>query len=40
VGEVVNAIGADLLAVVPTDKVLDDLTVDDTVLEHVPLAYL
>jgi folate-binding protein YgfZ len=40
VGEVVNAIGADLLAVVPTDKILDDLTVDDTVLEHVPLAYL
>jgi folate-binding protein YgfZ len=40
IGEVVNAIGNDLLAVVPTDKVLDELTVNTTVLKHVPLIYL
>jgi folate-binding protein YgfZ len=40
VGEVVNAIGDDLLAVVPTGKVLDDLTVNDAELQHMPLAYL
>jgi folate-binding protein YgfZ len=40
IGEVVNAIGNDLLAVVPTDKVLDELTVNTAALEHIPLLYL
>lgn len=40
VGEVVNAIGNDLLAVVPTDKANEELTVNGIALEHVPLPYL
>ena len=40
IGEVVNAIDNDLLAVVPIDKVLDTLTVNGDALEYVPLPYL
>ena len=40
IGEVVNAAGNDLLAVVPIDKVSDTLTVNGAALEHVPLPYL
>ncbi len=40
VGEVLNAIGADILAVVPTDKAEAGLTVNGVALEHVPLPYL
>jgi hypothetical protein len=40
IGEVVNAEGHDLLAVVPIDKVLDELTVNGTALKYVPLPYL
>ena len=40
VGEVVNAVGNDLLAVVPTDKVLAPLNINGTPLEYVPLPYL
>ncbi len=40
VGEVVNAIGNDLLAVVPVDKAEEALTVGPVALTHVPLDYL
>jgi folate-binding protein YgfZ len=40
VGEVVNAIGNDLLAVVPTDKISADLSVNGASLEYVALPYL
>jgi len=40
VGEVVNAIGNDLLAVVPTDQAEKELTVNGIALEHVPLPYM
>ena len=40
VGEVLNAIGADLLAVVPIDKADAKLSVDGIPLEHVPLPYM
>ena len=40
VGEVVNAIGDDLLAVILLDNADDALTVNGVALEHVPLPYL
>jgi folate-binding protein YgfZ len=40
VGEVLNAYGDDLLAVVPVDKIGDELSVGDTKLTYVPLPYL
>lgn len=40
VGEVVNAIGTDLLAVVPIDKAEAELTAAGTSLKHQPLPYL
>ena len=40
VGEVVNAIGRDLLAVVPVDKADASLTVGNIALTHIPLDYL
>ena len=40
VGEVVNAIGTDLLAVVPVDKADADLTINRLALQHVQLPYL
>lgn len=40
VGEVVNAIGCDLLAVVPVDKADASLTVGTIALTHIPLDYL
>ncbi len=40
VGEVVNAIGRDLLAVVPLDKADASLTIGSITLTHIPLDYL
>lgn len=40
VGEVVNAAGTDLLAVVPVDRADAALTIDGSALRHVPLPYL
>jgi folate-binding protein YgfZ len=40
IGEVVNAIGNDLLAVVPVDKADSNLTVGGIALKHVTLPYL
>ncbi len=40
VGEVLNACGHQLLAVVPADRATAALTVDETRLSHVPLPYL
>ena len=40
IGEVVNAIGTDLLAVVPVDSASDSLTVGKAQLTHVALPYL
>ena len=40
VGEVLNADGNDLLAVVPVDKIGEDLSVGDSKLTYVPLPYL
>ena len=40
VGEVVNAAGTDLLAVVPVDQADAALTIDGTALRHLPLPYL
>lgn len=40
VGTVVNAIGKDLLAVVPVDKADEPLSVDGIALQHVTLPYL
>lgn len=39
IGDVVNAIGTDLLAVVPGDQAESDLTVNGEPLKHVPLTY-
>ena len=39
IGEVLNAIGTDLLAVIPSDKAEDSLSVNGVELEHIPLAY-
>lgn len=40
IGEVVNAIDNDLLAVVPADRILDALTVNGAAMEYVPLPYM
>lgn len=40
VGEVVNAIGKDLLAVVPIDKANEPLNINGIALLHLPLPYL
>jgi folate-binding protein YgfZ len=40
IGEVLNAIGTNLLAVIPTDKADASLTVNGTALTNVPLEYL
>ncbi len=40
IGEVINAIGKDMLAVVPTDKLSSDLSVNGASLEYVALANL
>lgn len=40
IGEVLNAKGTDLLAVVPTEKVDQDLKVNGKPLVHLPLPYL
>ena len=39
IGEVLNAIGKDLLAVIPSDKADDPLSVGDVEIRHVPLTY-
>jgi folate-binding protein YgfZ len=39
IGEVLNAIGTDLLAVIPSDKAEATLSIDGVELEHLPLAY-
>ena len=39
VGEVLNAIGTDLLAVIPSEKADEALGVAGAALEHIPLAY-
>ena len=38
-GEVLNAIGTDLLAIVPSEKADEPLTVDGATLTHIPLEY-
>ena len=38
IGEVLNAIGTDLLAVIPSDKADEALVVDGIELRHVPVA--
>lgn len=40
IGEVLNAEGLDLLAVMPVDKADDDLTVNGIRLTHIPLPYI
>lgn len=40
IGEVLNAIGTDLLAVIPTEKANDPLTVNGIELTHIQLEYL
>jgi folate-binding protein YgfZ len=40
IGEVLNAAGTDLLAVIPTEKADQDLTVNGKPLIHLPLPYL
>ncbi len=40
IGEVLNAIGTDLLAVIPTDKANAALTVNGVRLTHLPLPYI
>jgi len=40
VGEVVNAIGTDLLAVIPSEKAESALSVNGVKLRHIPLDYL
>jgi hypothetical protein len=37
---VLNAIGTDLLAVIPSDRADDVLSVDGIALTHIPLEYL
>jgi hypothetical protein len=39
IGEVLNAIGTDLLAVIPSEKADEPLTVDGAKLTHIPLEY-
>ena len=39
IGEVLNAIGTDLLAVIPLEKAEQALSVAGIDLEHIPLAY-
>ena len=39
IGEVLNAIGTDLLAVIPSEKANETLSVGGVELEHVPLEY-
>lgn len=39
IGEVLNAIGCDLLAVIPSERADDALSVNGVELGHVPLAY-
>jgi folate-binding protein YgfZ len=39
VGEVLNAIGTDLLAVIPSERADDALSVDGVEIRHVPLDY-
>jgi len=40
IGEVLNAIGTDLLAVIPTERANDALTVNGIAVTHIPLEYL
>jgi folate-binding protein YgfZ len=40
IGEVLNAIGTDLLAVIPTEKANDPLTASGIALTHIQLEYL
>ena len=40
IGEVLNAIGTDLLAVIPTDKADEALSVNGVSIEHMPLPYM
>jgi len=40
IGEVLNAIGTDLLAVIPSEKADDSLTVNGIALTHIQLEYL
>ena len=40
IGEVLNAAGNDLLAVIPSAKADDALSVGDVSLTHIPLEYL
>jgi hypothetical protein len=40
IGEVVNAIGCDLLAVVPVDKADTSLAIGSINLTHIPLGYM
>ena len=40
IGEVLNAIGTDLLAVIPSEKANDSLTVNGVALIHIQLEYL
>ena len=40
IGEVLNAIGTDLLAVIPTDKANNPLTVNSVAVTHIQLEYL
>jgi folate-binding Fe-S cluster repair protein YgfZ len=40
IGEVLNAAGNDLLAVVPIDKADHALTINGTKLTHIPLPYI
>ncbi len=40
IGEVLNAIGTDLLAVIPTDKADEALTVNGVPLSHIALPYI
>ena len=39
IGAVLNAIGTDLLAVIPSEKADDSLSVNGARLRHVPLGY-
>ena len=40
IGEVLNAIGTDLLAVIPTDRADEALSVNGVSIEHIPLPYM
>ena len=40
IGEVLNAIGTDLLAVIPSEKAESPLSVNGVELRHIPLDYL